>query len=115
MSSSRFTHFDVDLLHPAAGEGLLFGRLPAVICAGLGSCAPVPSQCLTLHPRRNTVLTMDLPSAPHPSENKIHIRIQMYDNESSLTALMTALNALDDLCGALDEKYTEASESWKDS
>jgi hypothetical protein len=35
------------------------------------------------------------------------------DNESSLTALVTALDALDDLCGALDEKYTEASDVWK--
>ncbi|KAH9072876.1 hypothetical protein EDB83DRAFT_2359642 [Lactarius deliciosus] len=27
-------------------------------------------------------------SAPHPSENHIQVRIQMYDNLSSLTALL---------------------------
>ncbi|KAF8235022.1 RBP11-like subunits of RNA polymerase [Tricholoma matsutake] len=44
-------------------------------------------------------------SAPHPSENFIQVRIQMYDNLSSLSALMTALNDLDDLCESVEEKY----------
>ncbi|KAG8748829.1 RNA polymerase subunit AC19 [Serendipita sp. 396] len=51
-------------------------------------------------------------SAPHPSENKIHLRIQMYDNESSLTALIEALEALDGVCGVLEEKYEDATKRW---
>ncbi|KAI0346378.1 RBP11-like subunits of RNA polymerase [Trametopsis cervina] len=44
-------------------------------------------------------------SAPHPSENHIHLRIQMYDNLSSLDALLEALSNLDDLCQTVDESY----------
>ncbi|KZT02984.1 RBP11-like subunits of RNA polymerase [Laetiporus sulphureus 93-53] len=44
-------------------------------------------------------------SVPHPSENHIHLRIQMYDNLSSLTALLTALSNLDDLCVAIEDAY----------
>ncbi|KAM6503485.1 RBP11-like subunits of RNA polymerase [Amanita muscaria] len=44
-------------------------------------------------------------SAPHPSENVINVRIQMYDRLSSLDALLEALNNLDDLCNAVEEKY----------
>ncbi|TDL16719.1 RBP11-like subunits of RNA polymerase [Rickenella mellea] len=46
-------------------------------------------------------------SAPHPSENLIQVRIQMYDNLSSLTALMKALDDLDELCEVVDQKYVE--------
>ncbi|KZT64560.1 RBP11-like subunits of RNA polymerase [Daedalea quercina L-15889] len=44
-------------------------------------------------------------SVPHPSENHIHMRIQMYDNLSSLDALLQALSNLDDLCITIDEAY----------
>ncbi|KAG8794741.1 hypothetical protein FRC17_008234, partial [Serendipita sp. 399] len=33
-------------------------------------------------------------------------------NESSLTALIEALEALDGVCGALEEKYENASQQW---
>ncbi|EPQ52024.1 RBP11-like subunits of RNA polymerase [Gloeophyllum trabeum ATCC 11539] len=45
-------------------------------------------------------------SVPHPSENHIHVRIQMYDNLSALSALLEALANLDDLCAAIDDAYT---------
>ncbi|KAF8068958.1 DNA-directed RNA polymerase [Lyophyllum atratum] len=44
-------------------------------------------------------------SAPHPSENTIQVRIQMYDKLSSLTALVDALSALDNLCESVEEAY----------
>ncbi|THH32907.1 hypothetical protein EUX98_g1242 [Antrodiella citrinella] len=44
-------------------------------------------------------------SVPHPSENHINIRIQMYDNLSSLDCLLTALSNLDDLCLSIGEAY----------
>lgn len=63
-------------------------------------------------------------SVPHPSENHIHLRIQMYgqyiqlctshyyyscqklsDHLSSLEALLEALNNLDNLCDTVEESY----------
>ncbi|KII89066.1 hypothetical protein PLICRDRAFT_91513 [Plicaturopsis crispa FD-325 SS-3] len=44
-------------------------------------------------------------SVPHPSENLIQIRIQMYDNLSALTALLTALSDLDALCASIEDSY----------
>ncbi|KAF8498842.1 RBP11-like subunits of RNA polymerase [Gautieria morchelliformis] len=44
-------------------------------------------------------------SVPHPSEENIQVRIQMYDNQSSLPALLKALDDLDDLFRVLHEKY----------
>ncbi|KIM91668.1 hypothetical protein PILCRDRAFT_810952 [Piloderma croceum F 1598] len=44
-------------------------------------------------------------SAPHPSENHIQVRIQMYDKLSSLTALLTALTDLDSLCETVENAY----------
>ncbi|KAJ7108686.1 RBP11-like subunits of RNA polymerase [Mycena epipterygia] len=44
-------------------------------------------------------------SAPHPSENVIQVRIQMYDNLSSLSALITALADLDALCATIEDAY----------
>lgn len=44
-------------------------------------------------------------SAPHPSENVINVRIQMYDNLSSLQALTTALSDLDSLCETVEDTY----------
>ncbi|KAJ7634644.1 RBP11-like subunits of RNA polymerase [Roridomyces roridus] len=50
-------------------------------------------------------------SAPHPSENVINVRIQMYDNLSSLSALITALSDLDDLAVTIEEKYVASLNS----
>ncbi|KAJ7064958.1 DNA-directed RNA polymerase [Mycena amicta] len=44
-------------------------------------------------------------SVPHPSENLIQVRIQMYDNLSSLTTLIDALGNLDSLCSTIEGKY----------
>ncbi|KIJ62142.1 hypothetical protein HYDPIDRAFT_114998 [Hydnomerulius pinastri MD-312] len=44
-------------------------------------------------------------SVPHPSENLIQLRIQMYDGLSSLDALLEALSNLDDVCDSVEEKY----------
>ncbi|CAL1699762.1 unnamed protein product [Somion occarium] len=56
-------------------------------------------------------------SVPHPSEPHINVRIQMYDNLSSLQALLTALNDLDDLCVTIEDEYkkslrTDQYERW---
>ncbi len=64
------------------------------------------------------------PSVPHPSENHIHLRVQMYggllpqfqscssllmppfeDNELPIDALLKALQDLDDLCETIDTAY----------
>ncbi|SPO22498.1 related to Rpc19 - DNA-directed RNA polymerases I and III, 18KD subunit [Ustilago trichophora] len=44
-------------------------------------------------------------SNPHPSENKIHLRIQMYDHASALDALRDAIENLDQLFAAIGEAY----------
>ncbi|KAF9478019.1 RBP11-like subunits of RNA polymerase [Pholiota conissans] len=44
-------------------------------------------------------------SVPHPSENVINIRIQMYDNASSLNTLIDALSQLDNVCEAVEDSY----------
>ncbi|KAH7088617.1 DNA-directed RNA polymerase [Auriculariales sp. MPI-PUGE-AT-0066] len=44
-------------------------------------------------------------SAPHPSEPVIHVRIQMYDEHSALTALVDALENLDMLAVSVNDKY----------
>ncbi|KAL5489708.1 RPC19 [Sanghuangporus weigelae] len=44
-------------------------------------------------------------SAPHPSENAIQVRIQMYDGKSALTALIQALDRLDTLFASVDDAY----------
>ena len=75
-----------------------------------------------------TIVSLKLfSSVPHPSENHIHLRIQMYgalawaispssassdiatpDGLSSLTALLEALANLDDLCVTIDEGYNNS-------
>ncbi|KAJ9105330.1 hypothetical protein QFC21_001698 [Naganishia friedmannii] len=47
-------------------------------------------------------------SAPHPSEPKIHLRIQMYDNLSAITCLFEALANLRTLFTSIDEAYQAA-------
>ncbi|KAH9478378.1 DNA-directed RNA polymerases I and III subunit RPAC2 [Psilocybe cubensis] len=44
-------------------------------------------------------------SVPHPSENVINVRIQMYDNASSIDALISALEELDKVCEAVEDGY----------
>ena len=44
-------------------------------------------------------------SAPHPSEPVIHLRIQMYDRKSALTALNEALDNLDKLAVTIEDAY----------
>ncbi|KAF8174099.1 RBP11-like subunits of RNA polymerase [Pholiota molesta] len=47
-------------------------------------------------------------SVPHPSENVINIRIQMYDNASSLDTLIEALGELDKVCEAVEDSYLDS-------
>ncbi|KAJ8596151.1 RBP11-like subunits of RNA polymerase [Rhizopogon salebrosus TDB-379] len=44
-------------------------------------------------------------SVPHPSENLIQLRIQMYDGLSSLNTLIEALNNLDNVCETVENGY----------
>ena len=43
-------------------------------------------------------------SIPHPSENKLNIRIQTYGNISAVEALHQGLDNLSELCGAIEDK-----------
>ncbi|GAA6027375.1 hypothetical protein JCM8097_007807 [Rhodosporidiobolus ruineniae] len=47
-------------------------------------------------------------SAPHPSEAKIHLRIQMYDGKSAKEAFATALDNIEAMTGVLLDKYNES-------
>ncbi|KAG2338317.1 RBP11-like subunits of RNA polymerase [Suillus weaverae] len=58
-------------------------------------------------------------SVPHPSENLIQLRIQMYDGLSSLNALLEALTNLDSVCETIENKYhsslaTNDYERWEE-
>ncbi|KAK6902768.1 DNA-directed RNA polymerase I and III subunit RPAC2 [Kwoniella mangroviensis CBS 10435] len=44
-------------------------------------------------------------TAPHPSEPKIHLRIQMYDGLSAVDCLRKALSNLRDLFSTIDKSY----------
>ncbi|CAD6589017.1 MAG: RNA polymerase subunit AC19 [Tremellales sp. Tagirdzhanova-0007] len=44
-------------------------------------------------------------SAPHPSDPKIHLRIQMYDNLSAIDCLRRGLKNLRDLLNTVNDKY----------
>jgi len=50
-------------------------------------------------------------SVPHPSEYKINLRIQMYDNASAVDALLRALANLDDLCETIEQAYSQSYQS----
>ncbi|TXT13745.1 hypothetical protein VHUM_01112 [Vanrija humicola] len=52
-------------------------------------------------------------SAPHPSEPKIHIRVQMYDGLSAVDALRKALAGLRDLFTTIDDKYAQSLQANK--
>ncbi|OJA14972.1 hypothetical protein AZE42_03226 [Rhizopogon vesiculosus] len=57
------------------------------------------------HTIGNALRWMIMKNVPHPSENLIQVRIQMYDGLSSLNALIEALNNLDDVCETVENKY----------
>lgn len=47
-------------------------------------------------------------SIPHPSENKLNIRIQTYGNITAIEALHIGLDNLSELCGSIEEKFVES-------
>ncbi|KAF2639073.1 RBP11-like subunits of RNA polymerase [Massarina eburnea CBS 473.64] len=47
-------------------------------------------------------------SIPHPSENKMNLRIQTYDGVNVYTVLEKGLNDLMDICDVVEEKFTVA-------
>ncbi|KAG8843406.1 hypothetical protein FRC20_003964 [Serendipita sp. 405] len=47
-----------------------------------------------------------------PSLTRLPLGGVKVDNESSLTALIEALEALDGVCGVLEEKYEDATKRW---
>ncbi|WLF76504.1 RNA polymerase subunit AC19 [Lodderomyces elongisporus] len=46
-------------------------------------------------------------SIPHPSENKLNVRIQTYGNISAVEALHQGLDNLSELCDVVEEKFEE--------
>ncbi|KAJ3522466.1 hypothetical protein NMY22_g11878 [Coprinellus aureogranulatus] len=50
---------------------------------------------------------------PHPSENVINLRIQMFDALSALDALLKALGDLDDLVVSVQDKYNASLQAGK--
>ncbi|CAD6573491.1 MAG: RNA polymerase subunit AC19 [Cyphobasidiales sp. Tagirdzhanova-0007] len=49
-------------------------------------------------------------SAPHPSEDLIHLRVQMYDGKSAVEAVKEGLNNLETIFTSIREKYDESLE-----
>ncbi|WVQ71486.1 hypothetical protein IAR50_001024 [Cryptococcus sp. DSM 104548] len=47
-------------------------------------------------------------TAPHPSEPKIHLRIQMYENQSAVDCLRRALANLRDLLNTVNDSYSSS-------
>lgn len=50
-------------------------------------------------------------SIPHPSENKMNIRIQTYGNITAVEALHQGLDNLVELCGVIEDKFSEKIEA----
>lgn len=50
-------------------------------------------------------------SIPHPSENKLNIRIQTYGNITAVEALHQGLDNLSELCTSIEESFTEKVEA----
>lgn len=50
-------------------------------------------------------------SIPHPSENKLNIRIQTYGNITAMEALHQGLDNLSDLCTLVEETFSEKVEA----
>ncbi|KAJ6134221.1 DNA-directed RNA polymerase I and III subunit [Penicillium sp. IBT 18751x] len=49
---------------------------------------------------------------PHPSDAKMHLRIQTTDSTTALEALEKGFNDLIDLCDVVTEKFTEGRDSF---
>ncbi|BGP15888.1 hypothetical protein JCM10213_003683 [Rhodosporidiobolus nylandii] len=49
-------------------------------------------------------------SAPHPSEAKIHLRIQMYDGKSAKAAFEEALDNIEAMANVVLDKYNDSLE-----
>ncbi|KAL4950147.1 DNA-directed RNA polymerase [Aspergillus filifer] len=49
---------------------------------------------------------------PHPSEAKMNIRIQTYDNTTATEALEKGLDSLMDLCDVVTDKFTAARDAF---
>ncbi|RCK59603.1 DNA-directed RNA polymerases I and III subunit RPAC2 [Candida viswanathii] len=47
-------------------------------------------------------------SIPHPSENKLNLRIQTYGNLTAVEALHLGLDNLSEVCGVIEEKFLES-------
>ncbi|RSH91175.1 RNA polymerase subunit AC19 [Saitozyma podzolica] len=47
-------------------------------------------------------------SAPHPADPKIHLRIQMYENQSAVDCLRRALKNLRELLNTVNDKYASS-------
>ncbi|WVO12736.1 hypothetical protein L204_100344 [Cryptococcus depauperatus] len=47
-------------------------------------------------------------TAPHPSEPKIHLRIQMYESQSAVDCLRRALSNLRDLLNTMNDAYSKS-------
>ncbi|EIW69503.1 hypothetical protein TREMEDRAFT_71650 [Tremella mesenterica DSM 1558] len=52
-------------------------------------------------------------SAPHPSDPKIHLRVQMYDNLSAVECLRKALKNLRELFQSIDSAYSKSLQQGK--
>ncbi|KAJ5826177.1 hypothetical protein N7474_003315 [Penicillium riverlandense] len=49
---------------------------------------------------------------PHPSDAKMHLRIQTSDSTTALEALEKGMNDLMDLCDVVTEKFTDARDQF---
>ncbi|KAL3480665.1 DNA-directed RNA polymerase [Aspergillus californicus] len=49
---------------------------------------------------------------PHPSETKMNLRIQTYDNTTALEVLEKGLDTLMDLCDVVTDKFTAARDEF---
>ncbi|CUM65485.1 uncharacterized protein PRCAT00003129001 [Priceomyces carsonii] len=50
-------------------------------------------------------------SIPHPSENKLNVRIQTYGNITAVEALHQGLDSLSEMCTVIEEKFSEKIEA----
>lgn len=50
-------------------------------------------------------------SIPHPSDNKMNVRIQTYGNITATEALHQGLENLSELCTVIEEKFSEKVEA----
>ncbi|WFD25176.1 RNA polymerase subunit AC19 [Malassezia nana] len=61
------------------------------------------------HTMGNALRYMLMKELPHPSENKIHLRVQMQEHTvSAVDALRDALEQLDHVFSTIEERYLES-------